>query len=162
MYYVLPNVRGKQIASVAEDVRSQVVAQALALRRVLCLSPRVKVGSHAGGGRVGGRMQNRRCVAGGVNIAHCGRDAAGAVGSGTARCRSPGGSTTDSMRPTTLSIPAIRHATGVAAYATVRSTITPRLTSTAAQKGATMALDTHVMQKIQMALYVVTSCDTER
>jgi len=146
MYYVLPNVRGKQIALVAEDVRSPVVAQALALCRVLCLSPRVKVGSNAGGGRVRGRMQSRRCVAGGVNIVHCGRDAAGVVGSGAARCRSPGRSTTDSMRPTTLSIPAIRHATGVAAYATDSSTITTRLTSTAAQNGATTALDTHVVQ----------------
>jgi len=33
MYYVLlANIRGKQIASVAEDVRGQVFAQALALR----------------------------------------------------------------------------------------------------------------------------------
>ena len=50
-YAMLPNVRGKQFASVAEDVRSQVIAQALALRRVLSLSPRVEVGSHAAGGR---------------------------------------------------------------------------------------------------------------
>ena len=33
IYYVmLANIRGKQIASVAEDVRSQVAAQALTLR----------------------------------------------------------------------------------------------------------------------------------
>jgi len=161
MYYVVPNKSGKQIASVAKYARSQVVSQTLALRRDLCVNPRVKNVRHAGGGRVRGRMQSRRCVAGGVDIAHCGRDAAGAVGSGAARCRSPGGCTTDSMRPTTLSIPAIRHATGVAAYAKVSSTITPRLTSTAAKKGATTALDTDVVQ-IQMALYVVTSCDTKR
>ena len=31
-YVMLANIRGKQIASVAEDVRSQVAAQAFALR----------------------------------------------------------------------------------------------------------------------------------
>jgi len=147
MYYaMLPNVRSKQFASVAEDVRSQVIAQALALRRVLILSPRVGVGSHAAGGRVRGRIQSRRCVAGGVNVARCGCDAAGAIGGGAARCRSPRGSSTDSLLPTALSIPTIRRATGVAAYPTVSPTITARRTSTPAQKGATTALHTHIVQ----------------
>jgi len=91
-------------------------------------------------------MQSRRCVAGGVNVSHFRCDAAGAIGGGAARCRSPGGSSTDSMLPTALFIPTIRRATGVAAYPTVSRTITSRRTSTLAQIGATTALHTHVVQ----------------
>jgi len=87
-YITSPNGRGKQFASVAINVRSQVGSQALVLLHILRLSPTIRNGSHARGRRVGDELKSRGRVADGVNVVHCRSDAADA----SARCWSPGGS----------------------------------------------------------------------
>jgi len=85
-------------------------------------------------------MQSRGCVAGGINVVQRGCDAAGAVGGATVRCRSPGGSSTEPLRPTTLCIPTTLRATSLATCVRVIPTCTPRPALTAAQKDDTSAL----------------------
>jgi len=72
-----PHVRGNQFASVTINVCNQVRSQSLVLLHVLCLSQGVKIGSHAGGRRMGGGIQSRVRVSHGVDVLHCRSDAVG-------------------------------------------------------------------------------------
>jgi len=91
-------------------------------------------------------MHDRGCVAGGANVLHCVCDAAGAIGGAAARCRSPGGGSSDSMHPPALSIPTTRRAASIATYSSVSPTSTALRASTTTQKATASPLHAHVVQ----------------
>jgi len=140
----LDNIRGQQLAAVAQHVRRQVGTELLVSGAVASLAPRIEDSNHAARGRLPHRVQLEGRVSSTDSVCRAG-------GATAARRRSPGGSCATIVRPIVVPIRNPRAGSSRACRTLIVITRTPALVSppcpsAAAQKSVLTALYARIVQ----------------